>query len=70
MLMPEAWVSVEAVADHLGVAKESIYRWIERRELPAHRVGRLWKFKLSEIDKWVRAGSAAESSAAAGRRRK
>jgi excisionase family DNA binding protein len=70
MLMPEAWVSVEAVADHLGVAKESIYRWIERRELPAHRVGRLWKFKLSEIDKWVRAGSAADSSVPAGQSRR
>jgi len=56
--IPERWVSVEVVADHLGVAKESIYRWIEGRSLPAHRIGRLWKFKLSEVDEWVRAGSA------------
>jgi excisionase family DNA binding protein len=60
--MREAWVSVDMVANHLGVAKESVYRWIDRRELPAHRVGRLWKFKLSEIDDWVRAGGAAEGS--------
>lgn len=26
--------------------------------MPAHRVGRLWKFKLSEVDEWVRAGGA------------
>ena len=68
--MPEAWVSVEIVADHLGVAKESVYRWIERRELPAHRVGRLWKFKLSEIDDWVRAGGAAEGNSKPGTGRK
>ena len=52
----EAWVSVDAVAQHLSVAQDSIYRWIEHKRLPAHRVGRLWKFKLSQIDEWVRAG--------------
>lgn len=57
--MPEGWVSVDVVAGHLGVAKESVYRWIDLKELPAHRLGRLWKFKLSEIDEWVRAGDAA-----------
>ena len=54
--MPEPWVSVDEVASHLGVAKDSIYRWIESKALPAHRVGRLWKFKVTEIDKWFRAG--------------
>lgn len=52
----EPWVSVEDVAKHLGVAKDSIYRWIESRRLPAHRIGRLWKFRLSEVDDWVEAG--------------
>lgn len=50
----EPWVSVEDVAKHLGVAKDSVYRWIEIRDLPAHKIGRLWKFKLSEVDEWVR----------------
>jgi excisionase family DNA binding protein len=52
----EPWVSVDEVAKHLGVAKDSIYRWIETRRLPAHRIGRLWKFRLSEVDGWVEAG--------------
>ena len=50
----ERWVSVEVVAAHLGVARDSVYRWIEGRGLPAHRIGRLLKFKLSEVDAWVR----------------
>lgn len=54
----EPWASVEDVAKHLGVAKDSVYRWIESRHLPAHKIGRLWKFKLSEVDEWVRAGGA------------
>ena len=54
----EPWASVEDVAKHLGVAKDSVYRWIEARKLPAHKIGRLWKFKLSDVDEWVRAGGA------------
>lgn len=60
----EPWVSVEQVARHPGVAKDTVYRWCEQRGLPAHRVGRLWKFKLSEVDDWVRAGGADESAQA------
>ena len=56
--MTEPWSSVDEVAKHLGVAQDSIYRWIEARGLPAQKIGRLWKFKLSEIDAWVRAGGA------------
>ena len=56
----EPWVSVDAIASHLGVARDSVYRWIERRNLPAHRIGRIWKFKVSEVDDWVRAGDANE----------
>lgn len=57
----EPWVSVDSIASHLGVARDSVYRWIERRNLPAHRIGRLWKFKVSEVDDWVRAGDANET---------
>lgn len=57
----EPWVSVDAVAAHLDVAKDSVYRWIDAKGLPAHRVGKLWKFKLSEVDDWVRVGGANET---------
>jgi len=61
--MTEPWASVDEVAKHLGVAKDSIYRWIENRGLPAHKIGRLWKFKLSEVDEWVRAGGVDDGDA-------
>ncbi len=61
----EPWVSVEEVAMHLGVAKDSVYRWIDAKGLPAHRIGKLWKFKLSEVDDWVRADGASEAQARA-----
>ena len=56
----EPWFSVEEIARHLGVSKETIYRWLERKAVPAHRMGKLWKFKASEVDEWVKAGGAAE----------
>ena len=61
MLMQEIerWLSVEEIAAHLGISKETIYRWIEREKIPAHRVGRLWKFKASEVDQWITTGGAA-----------
>ncbi|MGE3540249.1 MAG: helix-turn-helix domain-containing protein [Candidatus Tectimicrobiota bacterium] len=61
-MITEAWVSVDEVAKHLGVAKDSVYRWIEHRDLPAHKIGRLWKCKLSEVDAWVRARNAVNQS--------
>jgi excisionase family DNA binding protein len=52
----EQWVSVEQVASHLNVKALTIYKWLERKDMPAHKVGRLWRFKISEIDAWVRSG--------------
>jgi excisionase family DNA binding protein len=62
----EPWVSVDDVAAHLGVRKDSIYRWIEHRGLPAKKIGKLWKLKLSEVDEWVRARGASGGSHGAG----
>lgn len=56
--MTEPWAPVDDVTQRISVAKDSIYRWIERKGLPAHKGRRLWKFKLSEVDEWVRAGGA------------
>jgi excisionase family DNA binding protein len=60
-LMSEPWVPVKVVAKHLRVAEMTVYRWIKKRGLPANRIGRLWKFKVSEVDEWVRSGGAIES---------
>jgi excisionase family DNA binding protein len=53
MAPEEGWVGIEEVAAHLRVARESIYRWVDSKGFPAHRVGRLLRFKLSEVDEWV-----------------
>ena len=52
------WISVVEVARHLGVGRDTVYRWIVSKGMPAHRVGRFWRFQLSEVDAWVKSGGA------------
>lgn len=59
--MAEPWLSADDIAAHLGVTKDTVYTWIAEKAMPAHKVGRLWKFQASEIDGWVRAGAASSS---------
>jgi excisionase family DNA binding protein len=67
--MDDRWLSVDEIADYLGISKDTVYTWITSREMPAHRVGRLWKFKKDEVDAWVTSGDAAEPQPATPERR-
>ena len=46
-------------ARHLGVTKDTVRAWIKKTDIPAHKIGKLWKFKLSELDEWVKSGKSA-----------
>ena len=52
--------SLEEISKHLGISKETIYRWLEKGKIPAHKVGKQWRFKPSEVDEWVKSGNASE----------
>lgn len=54
----ENWLSVSELAQHLGVSKETIYRWLKAGTIPVNRIGKLWKFKASLVDLWVKRGGA------------
>ena len=61
MTAEEGWVGIAKIANHLQVAKESIYRWVASKGFPAHRVGRLLRFRLSEVDEWVKTSGGNDS---------
>lgn len=56
--MTDRWLSVKEICSYMGVSSDTVYRWVETHEMPVHRMGRLFKFKISEIDAWVKAGGA------------
>ncbi|NOZ87465.1 MAG: excisionase family DNA-binding protein [Deltaproteobacteria bacterium] len=55
----DRWLSVDEIDKYLRVSSDIVYRWINKHDMPAHRMGRLWKFKK---DAWVRGGGAAENT--------
>jgi len=60
-MKPEPWITLEDIALHLSVSQDTIHRWIRNRNMPAHQIGRLWKFKVSEVDDWVKTEGGSDS---------
>lgn len=59
--MEDRWLSVDEIVEYMGVTRDTIYKWISEKNMPAHRIGRPWKFKKAEVDEWVRNGGAIET---------
>ena len=57
---------MDDISLYLGIKRDTIYKWIARRNMPAHKVGRLWKFRKEEVDRWVRNGQAGSGAAKVG----
>ncbi len=57
----ERWYSLEEISNHLGVSKDTIRAWIRKETIPFYKVGRQYKFKVSEVDAWVESGQSAKA---------
>ena len=57
----ERWVSLEDIARHLDVSKDTIRSWIKKETIPYHKVGRQYKFRVSEVDAWVERRESADA---------
>ncbi|SMP85900.1 transcriptional regulator, AlpA family [Epsilonproteobacteria bacterium SCGC AD-308-P11] len=57
----DKWLTVEEICNYLSVTKDTIYKWIDQRDMPAHRVGRRWMFQKKDVDGWIKAGKAADT---------
>ena len=57
----ERWLSLEEIANHIGCSKDTIRAWIKKETIPYHKVGRQFKFKISEVDEWIQSGKSANA---------
>ena len=57
----ERWVSLEEISNHIGVSKDTIRSWIKKDTIPYRKIGRQYKFRLSEVDAWVESGASADA---------
>ena len=56
----EKWVNLEDVAEHLSLSQDTVRTWIKEVKLPVNKDGKRYKFKISEVDEWVREGKIKE----------
>ena len=60
MMNDDKWIGIEEAANYLSVNKDTIRNWIKKNnDVPAHKIGKLWKFKKSELDQWIKSGRSA-----------
>lgn len=57
----ERWLNLEEISKHLGVSKDTIRAWIRKDTIPHHKVGRQYKFRVSEVDAWIESGESADA---------
>ena len=57
----DRWISIKEASLYMGVNKDTIRNWIKKGAgIPAHKIGKLWKFKKSELDDWIKSGNSAK----------
>lgn len=60
-IIEDKWINTDEAAEYLGVKATTIREWIKKNKgIPAHKIGRLWKFKKDELDEWVKSGKSGE----------
>lgn len=50
----ERWCSMKEITEYLGVSRDTVLNWITKQNMPAAKSGRLWKFKISDVDTWMK----------------
>lgn len=61
-ILEENWIGLDETAVYLGISSVTLRDWIKKQDsngIPAHKIGKLWKFKKTELDEWVKSGKSA-----------
>jgi excisionase family DNA binding protein len=49
----ETYLNIEELAKYLGVAEKTIRKWVLNREIPYHKIMKVIRFRVSEIEQWI-----------------
>lgn len=55
----ENYIGIEEASAFLNIRPVTLRKWIKDKSIPAHKIGKQWKFKKSELEEWVRSGKSA-----------
>ncbi len=58
----ERWLSMKEICVHLGISRDTALKWINKKNMPAHKIEKNWKFSISEVDEWVKNNGKIENS--------
>ena len=58
--LKDKWFNIEDIAEYLSITQDTARTGVRDGKLPAYKVGKRYKFKLSEVDEWVREGKIKE----------
>ena len=58
-LLNENYISIDDAAEYLNIKAGTLRKWIKDKNVPAHKIGKQWKFKRSELEEWVKSGRSA-----------
>jgi excisionase family DNA binding protein len=56
------YLTINELAEFLNIKKSTLYSLVENGELPHYRIGRLIRFKLSDIELWMESHRKEKSS--------
>lgn len=63
--LAQRYYPLKAIATYLGLSEKTLYAWAEEGKIPAHKMGRVWRFDKTEIDAFAHRGAHSATMAAA-----
>ena len=58
----EIWLSMNEICAHLCISRDTELKWINKKNMPAHKIEKIWRFSISEVDEWVKNNGKIENS--------
>ncbi len=53
-LLKQAFLTIDEVAEFLHVNPMTVYSWVKDEKIPAFKIGKVWRFRKTEIDEWLK----------------